>query len=86
MHTLVAEYCFNQSTYKLSEKFSQFVNSLNLPIFFFDKLTDGESDNMYNCQTILKRKKIVDGAHKKNSIFQNFKLSENVSQFVNLLE
>ena len=35
----------NRSIRKLSENFSRFVNRLNLPIFF-DKLTDGETDNL----------------------------------------
>ena len=38
--------CFNRSINKLSENFSQFVNRLNLLIFFFHKLTNGETDNL----------------------------------------
>ena len=35
----------NQAICKISDNCSQFVNRHNLPIFF-DKLTDGETDNL----------------------------------------
>ena len=41
---LISIQCFNRSIYKSSENCSQFVNRLNL-LIFFDKLTDGKTDN-----------------------------------------